>query len=1270
MTSMHIRDRMSVLVVVMSLVAVGVGGTVMSFLYRAAFREQRARLTDTAHGRAHMMEAIARFDSAYGDNYPGGFYEATLSQVRAAHEEFEGFGNTGELAVARREGDLIVFVLRHRHAGKGMLDDTLPFFGERAEPMRRALSGRSGTVIGIDYRGERVLAAYEPVTMLDLGVVAKIDLAEVRAPFVRAGLLGAGGSLILIVLGIGIFRRVANPLLREVDANARRYRGLFENAPVSIWEEDFFQVKTYLDDLGFFEIEDVESYLDDHPDVVRQCAQRVTVLAVNRRAAELHEADNAAELLKELSRITEVSYVAFRRELVAMWRGDTECEVEGQVITLKGSLRDVIVKWSIVPGHEEDLSRILVSLLDVTDRKRSEEALREGEKRLSLTLDAVSDGAWDWNVATGEVRYSDRWVESLGYRPEEVEPHESFWRSLIHPDDVPKVDEALMEHFDGRTDYYECENRLRMKSGEYRDNLDRGKVISRDAQGRPLRMVGTDTDITERRKAENALRTSESRYRLLFQDSRDAIFITSVDGRFADVNDAGLDLLRYSRDEFADIRVADISDDLDGMRQFQHAVDKVGFVKDYLALVRRKDGVVLDCLLTSTARRAADGTVIGYQTIARDDTQRRRMENELRRSRNELYIRNRISHVFLTEAGDELFGELLDVLIGATESEFGFLGYIDEDGALVCASMRQRTWTKRQMEQKVMVVPPSSWEGIWGQSLRECRTIWSNDSLKMPEFQLQLNAAIAVPIVHGKKLIGQFVLANKPAGYDARDGEFLDTLAEYIFPLLESKLTAERTRKFSEQAWATVRGVRDRLQLSIDRMPIAYILWDESTKVTVWNPAAARIFGYTNEEAVGRSLLDLVVPDSIRLDVANVMQALLGGEEASYSEPNNNVCKDGTVISCQWYNTPIKLGDQETSLVLSMVLDVTKQVEGEKTLRLNSAALEAAANAIVITDEEGAIQWTNSAFERCTGYNQEEVAGRNPRFLKSGRQGRAFYIDLWDTILDGRTWHGEMTNKRKNGTLYTEEQSITPMSSGGEITHFISIRQDITERKRLEQEVLEIDERERQSIGQDLHDMLGQQLTGMGLMLQALRGNAARQEAVDSDVVSKLQDLVKTAAVHTRFVSRGLLKLTPGRSGLIDALEDLASTAEKLFDITCDIRITDNVEISDSTVTRHVYHIAQEAVTNAVRHGRAASVVIALRLHEDKTVMSVSDDGCGIPDNLPSDKGLGLSTMRYRAHAIGGSLEVRRGEESGTVVRCTLPRMSDPGQDQSTYLDG
>ncbi len=207
---------------VMLLITASVTAIAVGLLYRAALDGQRERLREIAQARARIIEAVAHFDAEHaGRSSPEDALAASLSQIREAHQRFTGFGRTGEFTLARRRGDEIVFLLSHRHEHPGDRE-SVPFDSELAEPMRHALSGESGTLVGLDYRGATVLAAYEPIGIYDLGVVAKIDLAEVRAPFVRAGIVAAVFGLVLVVLGGWVIVEIGNPLVRDLRRTVQR----------------------------------------------------------------------------------------------------------------------------------------------------------------------------------------------------------------------------------------------------------------------------------------------------------------------------------------------------------------------------------------------------------------------------------------------------------------------------------------------------------------------------------------------------------------------------------------------------------------------------------------------------------------------------------------------------------------------------------------------------------------------------------------------------------------------------------------------------------------------------------------------------------------------------------------------------------------------------------------------------------------------------------------------------------------------------------------
>jgi PAS domain S-box-containing protein len=350
------RRRILMLLITMTAVAIGVGGVMLLTLYGASFEQQRERLVETAQSNARLIEAVARFDATHSaQDIPGGPFAATISQIRDAHKRFRGFGKTGEFTLAKREDDQIVFLLSHRHYD---LEDPrpVPFSSQLAEPMRRALSGKSGTVIGFDYRGERVLAAYEPVEELNLGIVAKIDLKEIRAPFIRAGLLATGGGFVLIFIGTISILRIGTPMVRHLQESEEKYRMLFENAGDSIFIIDPSN----------------RQFLDFNQNAAQRLGyERVELLqlAINDIDAPTSAKKNDA-IMRELK---ETGSIVFEHTHLTKGGREIPVEISSRVIEYGG--RQVF----------QSIAR------DMTDRKRAEEALRESEKRYRSLSESLEE---------------------------------------------------------------------------------------------------------------------------------------------------------------------------------------------------------------------------------------------------------------------------------------------------------------------------------------------------------------------------------------------------------------------------------------------------------------------------------------------------------------------------------------------------------------------------------------------------------------------------------------------------------------------------------------------------------------------------------------------------------------------------------------------------------------------------------------------------------------------------------------------------------------
>ncbi len=184
------------------------------------------------------------------------------------------------------------------------------------------------------------------------------------------------------------------------------------------------------------------------------------------------------------------------------------------------------------------------------DRERDADPIvKQNEARLRLALDAVGDGAWDWNLRTGEVHYSDRWIESLGYLRRDVPPSVSFWEGLIHPDDAARVRRELDRHFSGETSVFHCEYRILHGGGAYRHTLDRGRVIERDAGGVALRMVGTNCDVDDQALADHARRELARLQRSILDTASCVVVCLDLEYRILEFNAAAEALYGFSRAE-------------------------------------------------------------------------------------------------------------------------------------------------------------------------------------------------------------------------------------------------------------------------------------------------------------------------------------------------------------------------------------------------------------------------------------------------------------------------------------------------------------------------------------------------------------------------------------------------------------------------------------------------------------------------------------------------------------------------------------------------
>ena len=331
--------------------------------------------------------------------------------------------------------------------------------------------------------------------------------------------------------------------------------------------------------------------------------------------------------------------------------------------------------------------------------------------------------------------------------------------------------------------------------------------------------------------------------------------------------------------------------------------------------------------------------------------------------------------------------------------------------------------------------------------------------------------------------------------------------------------------------------------------------------------------------------------------------------------------------------------------------------KGSKTALKFRSVTQSVEEAIVISDARGKIIFWSKGAEIIFGYAEKNILGK-PLALLIPMQSSALHGGKLDQRLfskaspiDGKTH--ELRGIHADGHRFPVELSLLTWTFGTS-AFFTTIIRDITERKRLQKEILEISGREQQRIGQDLHDNLSQHLTAIALLSEVLEKKLLAKSPIEAADAQEIHKLILDAIVQTRLLAKGLLPVELGADGLLSALTEMAANTEKLAHIACHVEGGKPVRIRDATVVVHLYRIAQEAVTNAVKHARAKHIVIKLSEAKGRITLSIADDGMGIPEFATKKGGLGLSIMNSRAETINATFQIHRGAQGGTVVTCTL----------------
>lgn len=646
--------------------------------------------------------------------------------------------------------------------------------------------------------------------------------------------------------------------------------------------------------------------------------------------------------------------------------------IEGRLVGVVCS-EHIGARRSWYPDEESFISTtaaIIAQLFLNAERKKTEEALSASEERLHLALEGGELGTWNWNVQTGEVIFNQRWADLLGYRLEEIEPHVLSWEKLLHPDDKAHVQEILAAHLEGKTSQYECEHRLRHKDGSWVWVLDKGRVISRDPEGKPLLAAGTHLDITERKRAEEALRESEGHFRTLANAALEGIMIHDR-GVIIECNPQFAALFGYKPEEIIGRKGFDFMITRESQEAISHWIrDGAKGTIDITGI--RKDGKQFHGETASTPLlwHGKEHTIVqmhdisarkenerllqsqkaelnaAYEQIAASEKELKANLEELKRQEriirdSEARLRYMLGYYDLAGQPErDLMAYAVEGAGAVTASPLGYLAFLNRDET----ELSMYAWSKTAMEECSMrekpIVYPVEKTGLWGEAVRKRSPVITNDYAApnpekkgYPDGHPQIIRHMNVPILDGDHIVIVAGVANKSSDYTDHDVHQLTLLMQGLWQVLKRRRTEEELQAAYEQITASeekLRGQYETLALSeelyrklVSTVPDIVVRTDLAGNIVFINETGITMSGYaTARDVLGKSVFMFFSPEDLPRAIENtklMFTRQLGPVEYTF------VSQDGKRFSLEINGDVLRTPDGEPFGMVYVGRDITSR---------------------------------------------------------------------------------------------------------------------------------------------------------------------------------------------------------------------------------------------------------------------------------------------------------------------------------------------------------
>jgi PAS domain S-box-containing protein len=1106
--------------------------------------------------------------------------------------------------------------------------------------------------------------------------------------------LGAGVGLVAVI-GVIILvwnlrlHRLVELRTRALARSEHRYRETFANLPVMILEEDFSGVNRLVETWRMQGVTDLQAHLDANSDLFRQAFAVIRVTGANDLILRLMGARDSAELNERvLSFYHPAVNPALRLELQAIWDGrrSTSCEVDFPDST--GRELHCLMQWTVIESADgrPDWSRVVVAFSDLTDLRRTEARLQQSENRWELAVRGLKLGLWEYDFATGVAFFSDRWKEIIGYAPDEIAAdREEFW-SRIHPDDRDMVESSLRAHLEGRDSHYRAEVRLRCKNGDYTWVLSRGQALF-GPDGRPLRIVGAHSDISQRKASEEALRTSEQalrlseeRYRRLFEGNPTPMWLYDLETlRFLEVNTATERVYGYSREELLGMTVLDIRPPEEHARLYAVLRAWNGQGGDLSGVWRhlRKDGSLLYVVVTAH-RYELEGRP-AVLVLAQDVTERHLAEERLRVSEARY-------RALFESAVEGVYESVADGSFRAVNPAFArMLGYASPAELIECLNNGVRS----------LYVKP-------GRRREFLDALGAKDTVT--DFESEVLCADGT-----SKWISENVRAIRGG-----QGEllylqgFVSDITERRQSELDLRTSEERYRVLFEHSPVAIveydyRSVGDWMEdlriLGVEDLERHFVQHPEELSAALkkvvpvgMNEAVVELVGARSKQEV-IAQMEKIFTEEAYLARQRAFVAVWQGVNQIEGELTLRAL-DGSprLVFYRWWlpSRDGRLDFEWTQLVL-VDLTVAKQAEAALAAERErlSVTLRAMAEGVVTTDTHGVVQFINHAAEELVGWKFGGAIGRRIEdvvVLRHQKTRADVAVPVANALQERRVLDlpAQTTLLDSGGTVHLVEGRCAPMfGAQGQPLGSVLVVRDIGERARLENEMLRASKLESVGIlaGGIAHDFNN--------ILTVVMGNLTLAQ-LDTQVMANAGRWLQEAergAMRARDLTQQLLTFAKGgdpvRSAvrLPEVVRESAAFALHGSKVSCEFDTEPTLWPADADKGQ-IGQVVQNLVINAVQAmPEGGRIQIQLRNFTGRPDRSegaqavdgryvcirISDTGQGIRQEhlgrifdpyfttKQSGSGLGLATVYSIIRKHQGHIEVESEPGRGTTFRFWLP---------------